>query len=119
MAWRINAWDDFPVHQGPLPVDRPLNSDRHFNDGYWFGFYTDGLYAFCGMRLHPNNNVRTSADATTAMPIIFKLSRELISPRKNISYSWIAKTSAITAAITIRNLSLFMASSRGDRLIEA
>lgn len=57
MAWRINAWDDFPVHQGPLPVDRPLNSDRHFNDGYWFGFYTDGLYAFCGMRLHPNNNV--------------------------------------------------------------
>ncbi|HEY4099235.1 MAG TPA: hypothetical protein VGM33_27170, partial [Baekduia sp.] len=28
-----------------------------FNDGYWFAFYTEGHYAFMGMRMHPNNNV--------------------------------------------------------------
>jgi hypothetical protein len=57
MSWRPNPMDDFIVHQAPLPIDRPVDSDRHFNDGYWFGFYTDGIYCFCGLRAHPNNNV--------------------------------------------------------------
>ena len=57
MHWRINPFDDFLVHQNATPIDIPASSDRHFNDGYWFGFYTDGHYAFQGMRVHPNNNV--------------------------------------------------------------
>jgi hypothetical protein len=57
MAWRLNPLDDFLVHQSPAPVDVPVTSDRHFNDGYWFGFYTDRHYAFLGIRMHPNNNV--------------------------------------------------------------
>jgi hypothetical protein len=55
--WRLNQFDDFPVHQAAAPIDRPVTSDRHFNDGYWFAFYTEGMYAFCGLRIHPNNNV--------------------------------------------------------------
>jgi hypothetical protein len=55
--WRINPFDDYLVHQAPNPIDRPVTSDRHFNDGYWFCFYTEGMYGFCGMRVHPNNNV--------------------------------------------------------------
>jgi hypothetical protein len=55
--WRLNEFDDFLVHQAPQPIDQPVTSDRHYNDGYWFGFYTEGKYAFCGMRVHPNNNV--------------------------------------------------------------
>jgi hypothetical protein len=57
MEWRINPFDDFLVHQAPHPIDRPITADRHFNDGYWFGFYTEGHYAFSGLRVHPNNNV--------------------------------------------------------------
>jgi hypothetical protein len=57
MHWRINPFDDFLIHQNATPIDVPASSDRHFNDGYWFGFYTDGMYAFMGMRVHPNNNV--------------------------------------------------------------
>jgi hypothetical protein len=56
-SWSLNPLDDFAVHQSAAPVDRPVTSDRHFNDGYWFGFYTEGHYAFMGMRMHPNNNV--------------------------------------------------------------
>jgi hypothetical protein len=55
--WQINRFDDYPFHQAAAPIDVPVQSDRHFNDGYWFAFYTRGTYAFCGMRLHPNNNV--------------------------------------------------------------
>lgn len=57
MPWALNPLDDYAVHQWAAPVDQPVTSDRHFNDGYWFGFYTDGHYAFMGMRMHPNNNV--------------------------------------------------------------
>jgi hypothetical protein len=55
--WRINPFDDFPFHQIAAPIDVPEQSDRHFNDGYWFAFYRAGTYAFCGLRLHPNSNV--------------------------------------------------------------
>lgn len=57
MHWRINPFDDFPFHQIAAPIDVPEQSDRHFNDGYWFAFYRPGTYAFCGLRLHPNSNV--------------------------------------------------------------
>jgi hypothetical protein len=57
MAWNLNPLDDYAVHQTAAPVDSPVSSDRHFNDGYWFAFYTEGHYAFMGMRMHPNNNV--------------------------------------------------------------
>jgi len=57
MTWRINPFDDFPFHQTAAPIDVPQQSDRHFNDGYWFSFYHRGSYAFCGLRLHPNSNV--------------------------------------------------------------
>lgn len=55
--WRINPFDDFPFHQAAAPIDVPVQSDPHFNDGYWFAFYRAGTYAFCGLRLHPNSNV--------------------------------------------------------------
>jgi hypothetical protein len=55
--WRINPFDDFPFHQSITPIDVPEQSDRHFNDGYWFAFYQAGSYVFCGLRLHPNSNV--------------------------------------------------------------
>ena len=54
---RLNPFDDYPFHQAIAPLDVPATSDPHFNDGYWFSFYREGTYAFCGLRLHPNSNV--------------------------------------------------------------
>ena len=53
----LNRWDDLPFHQTIAPLGRPDNSDSHFNDGYYFAWYRDGVHAFVGLRLHPNNNV--------------------------------------------------------------
>lgn len=53
----LNAYDDYPYHQHAAPVDIPATSDSHFNDGYWWSWYRDDTYFFCGLRLHPNNNV--------------------------------------------------------------
>ena len=54
---RLNPFDDYPFHQAVSPLDIPVTSDPHWNDGYWFSFYREGTYAFCGLRLHANNNV--------------------------------------------------------------
>ncbi|MCB1247373.1 MAG: hypothetical protein KDB69_08910 [Acidimicrobiia bacterium] len=53
----LNAFDDYPFHQGFAPLHVPATSDSHYNDGYWFGWYRGDKYFFAGMRLHPNNNV--------------------------------------------------------------
>lgn len=53
----LSGFDDLPVHQGFGPIDRPVTSDVHFNDGYYAAFYSAGVHAFCGLRLHPNTNV--------------------------------------------------------------
>ncbi|MGH9245416.1 MAG: hypothetical protein ACRD29_14095 [Acidimicrobiales bacterium] len=55
--FRLNPFDDYPFHQAVTPVDIPFTSDPHFNDGYWWSWYTVGVYFFVGLRLHPNNNV--------------------------------------------------------------
>lgn len=53
----LTALDDFPFHQALAPIPMPATSDTRFNDGYYFGFFTEGQFAFFGLRLHPNNNV--------------------------------------------------------------
>lgn len=54
---RLNPFDDYPFHQHMMPNDVPATSDPHFNDGYWWSWYAEGAYFFCGMRVHANNNV--------------------------------------------------------------
>lgn len=54
---RLNPFDDYPFHQYMMPNDVPATSDPHFNDGYWWSWYAEGIYFFCGMRVHANNNV--------------------------------------------------------------
>lgn len=54
---RLNPFDDYPFHQHIAPTDIPATSDPHFNDGYWWAWYARGSYFFCGLRVHPNNNV--------------------------------------------------------------
>ena len=53
----ITSLDDYPWHQTMAPFPLPSTSDTRFNDGYYWGFYSAGWFAFFGMRLYPNTNV--------------------------------------------------------------
>ena len=48
--------DDLPFHQHIAPMHVPATSDPHFQDGYYFAVYRDGVHVFAGLRLHPNTN---------------------------------------------------------------
>jgi len=53
----LSRLDDFPWHQAVAPLPLPATSDSHFNDGYYFGFFSEGWYGFFGLRLYANTNV--------------------------------------------------------------
>jgi len=53
----LTRFDDFPYHQTVSSFAMPVTADPHFNDGYYFAWYRPGEHWFCGLRLHPNNNV--------------------------------------------------------------
>lgn len=53
----LTPLDDYPWHQAIAPFPLPASSDTHFNDGYYFGFFSEGRFGFFGMRLYPNTNV--------------------------------------------------------------
>jgi hypothetical protein len=53
----LQRFDDYPFHQAVGSVATPVTSDSHFNDGYYFAWYRPGEHWFCGLRVHPNNNV--------------------------------------------------------------
>ena len=38
----ISAADDYPYHQQAKPFAVPGTADSHFNDGYYWGTYSDG-----------------------------------------------------------------------------
>jgi hypothetical protein len=53
----LQRFDDYPFHQAVSSFAVPVTSDSHFNDGYYFAWYRPGEHWFCGLRVHPNNNV--------------------------------------------------------------
>jgi hypothetical protein len=59
----LTSFDDYPVHQTPLPVANPGTGDRNFYDRYFFnGYDADGeLFFAVAMGLYPNRQV---ADAS-------------------------------------------------------
>jgi hypothetical protein len=54
---RLTVLDDYPWHQAAAPMPLPATSDSHFNDGYYWGFFTAGRFCLFGLRLYPNTNV--------------------------------------------------------------
>jgi hypothetical protein len=65
---QLNRFDDFPFHQAISPLDVPATSDSHFNDGYYFAWYQGDRHWFCGLRVHPNNNVMDGYAGLVAGP---------------------------------------------------
>jgi hypothetical protein len=41
----ITDFDDYMIHQAPVPVNQPSVTDRNFYDRYWFnGFDMEGEF---------------------------------------------------------------------------
>ena len=64
----LTAYDDFPIHQAPVPVSVTATTDVNFYDRYFFnGYQRDGSSYFgVAMGLYPNRHV---ADAAFSMMI--------------------------------------------------
>ena len=55
----LSRFDDYPIHQTPLPIAVPASGDRNVYDRYWFnGYANDGEFYFgAGMALYPHLGV--------------------------------------------------------------
>ncbi|MBV2355428.1 hypothetical protein KUM39_13795 [Streptomyces sp. J2-1] len=59
----ITPWDDYPVHQTPMPVAHPASGDPAHYERYWFGFFDREATTAVGfgLSLHPNLGVADAA----------------------------------------------------------
>jgi hypothetical protein len=59
----LSGFDDYPIHQAPVPVNETSTSDINFYDRYFFNGYTpDGsVYFGLAMGLYPNRHVADAA----------------------------------------------------------
>ncbi len=55
----LTPYDDYPIHQAPLPIDRVAASDRNFYDRYYFNVHdTAGeIFMAFGLAVYPNLGV--------------------------------------------------------------
>ena len=62
----LNALDDYPIHQTPLPLAYPATSDRNVYDRTWFnGYGKDGSWYFgFGMAIYPHRGILDAAFST-------------------------------------------------------
>ena len=62
----LNALDDYPIHQTPLPLAYPATSDRNVYDRTWFnGYGNDGSWYFgFGMAIYPHRGILDAAFST-------------------------------------------------------
>ena len=51
----LSRFDDYPIHQTPLPIAVPASSDRNVYDRYWFNGYDESgaFYLGVGAALMP------------------------------------------------------------------
>ena len=59
----LSGYDDFPIHQAPVPVSQTATSDINFYDRYFFnGYQRDAsVYFGAAMGLYPNRHVADAA----------------------------------------------------------
>ncbi|HVM39755.1 MAG TPA: hypothetical protein VM618_03115, partial [Acidimicrobiia bacterium] len=57
----LTPFDDYPIHQTPLPVAHPVGGDPNHYDRYFFNGYTGDLYFAVAMGLYPNRGVIDAA----------------------------------------------------------
>ena len=52
----LSRFDDYPIHQTPLPIAVPASGDRNVYDRYWFNGYSNSgeFYFGAGLALYPH-----------------------------------------------------------------
>ena len=53
----LTPFDDYPIHQTPLPIAHPVSGDPNHYDRFWFNGYTEDLYFAAGMAVYPNRGI--------------------------------------------------------------
>jgi hypothetical protein len=60
----LTPFDDYPLHQTPLPIAHPATGDPNHYDRYWFNGYREDFYFAFGMAVYPNRGIIDAAIAT-------------------------------------------------------
>ncbi|HET9730338.1 MAG TPA: hypothetical protein VFR41_12985 [Acidimicrobiia bacterium] len=59
----LTPFDDFPIHQTPLPVAHVATGDPNHYDRWWCNGYTEDWYFGAGMAVYPNRGIIDAAFA--------------------------------------------------------
>ena len=59
----LTPFDDYPIHQTPLPLAHPASADPNHYDRFWFNGYTEDFYFAAGMAVYPNRGIIDGAFA--------------------------------------------------------
>lgn len=57
----LTPYDDFPIHQTPLPIAHAGDGHADFYDRFWFNGYAEDFYFAVAMGLYPNRGVIDAA----------------------------------------------------------
>ena len=57
----LTPFDDYPIHQTPLPLAHPATGDPNHYDRFWFNGYTEDFYFAVGMAVYPNRGIIDAA----------------------------------------------------------
>lgn len=57
----LTPFDDYPIHQVPLPIAHPAGGDPNHYDRYWFNGFTEDRYFAVAMGRYPNRGVMDAA----------------------------------------------------------
>ncbi len=57
----LTPFDDYPVHQTPLPIAHAGNGHPDHYDRFWFNGYTEDLYFAVALGIYPNRGVIDAA----------------------------------------------------------
>lgn len=73
----LSKWDDFPIHQAPLPVCQTVGSDPGRYDRHWMALHDRALTTQVGFGLsvHPNRGLVDAAISVSAMVCSTRYSR--------------------------------------------
>src|SRR6476620_11088215 len=58
----LTPFDDYPIHQTPLPIAHPASGDPNHYDRFWFNGYTESYYFAGGMAVYPNRGIIDGAN---------------------------------------------------------
>jgi hypothetical protein len=57
----LTPFDDYPIHQTPLPIAHPASGDPNHYDRFWCNGYREDLYFAAGLAVYPNRGIIDAA----------------------------------------------------------